>query len=374
MRNRFDQFVKDVLRQGFDLLGTSHREMEVVADAQRMDFFFVPGSSDASQGSVAALPSLPPPLFVRMASTSCVIEHYSRAPDLEDLRGCLRKQLTWHHVRSRGVARATSGLRAPVAAARAPSPSITPVRGPGPAPSRTGRRATARTVRDPVSPAAPENKLRSAGPERTPAMATKPSVPAPMAILWTLSASRSAEVVKGFAFEPLDGWPVGFYAGPLSAVPFRLVVLSELPEDRVTLPLRLLGRGATLRRAARDLAALPPDAWEQQHIRPLLVRLHVEIQEAQRKPVLTEEEKELMVTAQEFVKNLEENAIKRGQQQGHQLLMHQFARRLGRPVSEEERAVLRTRFDALGPDRLGDVVFDFDAAALASWLADPSAR
>lgn len=55
MHNRFDQFVKNVLREMFDPLGTSQRELEISTDAQRIDFFFTPAipagalSDDASQ-------------------------------------------------------------------------------------------------------------------------------------------------------------------------------------------------------------------------------------------------------------------------------------------------------------------------------------
>ena len=168
-------------------------------------------------------------------------------------------------------------------------------------------------------------------------------------------------------------------------MPFRIVVLSELPEDRITLPLRLLGRGATLRRALRELTALPPDAWESQHILPLLVRLPIEVQEPDATTVLTEDEEEMIVTAQEFIQDLRKNAetalqrgleqgVQQGLQQGLQPVLHQFARKLGRPVSDDECALLRARLDTLGPDRLGDVVLDLPPAARAEWLADPAAR
>jgi hypothetical protein len=49
-------------------------------------------------------------------------------------------------------------------------------------------------------------------------------------------------------------------------------------------------------------------------------------------------------------------------------------RRAGRPLTEAEQATLLTRFDRVGPDRLGDVVLDFTPAELAAWLADPDAR
>jgi hypothetical protein len=56
------------------------------------------------------------------------------------------------------------------------------------------------------------------------------------------------------------------------------------------------------------------------------------------------------------------------------MLAHQFERRLGRPLRDEERAYLRARTEALGPDRLGDLVLDLSVDELAAWLADPDAR
>ena len=52
---------------------------------------------------------------------------------------------------------------------------------------------------------------------------------------------------------------------------------------------------------------------------------------------------------------------------------HQFARRLGRPVTAAEHAELLRRLDTLGADRIGDVVLDLAPDALAAWLADPNA-
>src|SRR6185312_3386919 len=55
-------------------------------------------------------------------------------------------------------------------------------------------------------------------------------------------------------------------------------------------------------------------------------------------------------------------------------MRHAFERRLGRALDAAEEAVLTQRLAALGSDRLGDVVIDLDAAALAAWLADPTAH
>ncbi len=340
-------------------MGMSQREVEVSADAQRMDFYFAP---DQTPGPDAAArgPRAAPAIFARMAVTSCVVEHYRQPPDTDAVRGCLRKQLTWHHTRIKEAGKEAG--RAPLTEGEPRSLSEDGLRPPG-----------------------------DGGPE--------------IAVLWALSSGRPADVMTGFALQPLDGWPSGVYAGPLPAVPFRVVVINELPEDLTTLPLRLLGRGATLRRALRELVALPLDTWERQHILPLLVEFRFVGQEVDTSAVLTEEEKEMIVNAQEFVRNLEEQAataLERGIQQGvqqglqqgvqqglqqgvqqglqqgmqqglQQSLLHQFTRKLGRPLSEEERAILYARLDTLGPDRLGDVVLDLAPTPLAAWLADPAA-
>lgn len=56
------------------------------------------------------------------------------------------------------------------------------------------------------------------------------------------------------------------------------------------------------------------------------------------------------------------------------MLVRIFTKRLGRPLSDAERAVLFERLHRLGEDRLVDLVLTLDGEALAGWLADPSAR
>jgi hypothetical protein len=74
----------------------------------------------------------------------------------------------------------------------------------------------------------------------------------------------------------MTGWPAGFWEGP-PAAPLHVVVLRSLPRVRETLLLRLMGRGATLQEAVRDLRALPDDAWERQVSMPLLVAFRFEV-------------------------------------------------------------------------------------------------
>jgi len=44
------------------------------------------------------------------------------------------------------------------------------------------------------------------------------------------------------------------------------------------------------------------------------------------------------------------------------------------PLTDDEHEAVIARFYALGPERLVDVAFDLDPAALTAWLADPDAR
>jgi Putative restriction endonuclease len=56
------------------------------------------------------------------------------------------------------------------------------------------------------------------------------------------------------------------------------------------------------------------------------------------------------------------------------LLLRQICRRLGRSLTAAEQEELRHRLATLGPESLGDVVLDLDAAALEAWLSTPQQR
>lgn len=223
MHNWFDQFVKGVLHEAFGPLGTAQQEVEVSTDAQRIDFFFQPGPKGAARppsetGSAPA--SVPaeekpaevaeiPAIFTRMARTACLLEHYRRPPDARGVRGCLRKLLAQLHVDDMAAADSAHrpGLRPRPGAARRKRPA-------------------------------------------KPATATSKSAP----ISWVLSSGRPAHVVSGFSLRRLRGWPTDTYQGPLPALPYRMIVLNELPESRYTLPLR--PRSAALHRSEGDRGRL----------------------------------------------------------------------------------------------------------------------
>src|SRR5690606_32421401 len=61
-----------------------------------------------------------------------------------------------------------------------------------------------------------------------------------------------------------------------------------------------------------------------------------------------------------------------GKLEGLLPLLHLYERRLARPLTSEEHRTIFARFDTLGPERLGDVLFEMDAEGLEQWLKDES--
>jgi hypothetical protein len=74
--------------------------------------------------------------------------------------------------------------------------------------------------------------------------------------LWILSVGDARQATQGFGLGSREDWPQGFrFAAP--AFELCVIVVSELPKERATLPLRLLGRGETLRQAVQEARMLP---------------------------------------------------------------------------------------------------------------------
>ena len=196
-----------------------------------------------------------------------------------------------------------------------------------------------------------------------------------------LSPGVPRTALRVFPLRRVRGRPKGVYATH-PVLGLWMVVIAELPATRHTLALRLLGRGPVLDAALAELSALPPEAWEHKLIE-ILLRWRQEIAAL---PTRSERDEDFMETTRETFEQFKERVrlegeasgvhrgLQQGLQQGLQPLQHQFARRLGRPLTEGETATLLARFDTVGPDRLGDVVLDLTPDALAAWLSDPEAR
>lgn len=107
---------------------------------------------------------------------------------------------------------------------------------------------------------------------------------APPSRLWVLSGGRPRWFLETAEVEPAAGWPHGFYrfrGAPLYEL--IVVLLPEIPVDRDTLILRLMGRGRVFDRAIEDLQALPARAWERQVADGPIMELWLTISERKRK-------------------------------------------------------------------------------------------
>jgi hypothetical protein len=211
---------------------------------------------------------------------------------------------------------------------------------------------------------------------------------APMGRVVVISPGRPEGALAVFAMRPAKGHPHGVYRTH-EVVGLWVVALSELPETRDTLALRLLGKGEVLRRAVEALLKLPDDAWERRLL-DILIQWRSEVAAS---PTPDEEDKDFMTATmtaweKEKARFREEGAAEartawekervrlreEGVAEGLLTLAHLFERRLGRALSATEHHTLTERFSTLGPNRLGDVVLDLAPDALAAWLTNPDAR
>lgn len=199
-------------------------------------------------------------LFARLHEVDCLLEHYHATPGLDDVRDCVRKLLSLHHLRR-----------------------LEASRGDGPPPG--------------------------------------------FPRLWVVSPGRPEAVIDGFALARPNGWPPGFFEGPL-ALGLRLVVLRELPRTRETLLLRLLAPVPALREALPELVALPEDAWERRVVVPHLIAWRIVME--QDLQGLTSEEEGLMVDLQEVYRQWERGVQEKARREGQrQTLLKQLAVRFG---------------------------------------------
>jgi hypothetical protein len=81
------------------------------------------------------------------------------------------------------------------------------------------------------------------------------------------------------------------------------------------------------------------------------------------------------VIIEDLVKFGEDRGYDRGYDRGRtETCVRLFARRLGRALTDSERATVEQRLKALGEERLDDVVLSSGPEALAAWLGDPAAH
>jgi hypothetical protein len=200
------------------------------------------------------------------------------------------------------------------------------------------------------------------------APAGTPYDPGPM--MRVVSAGRPHGGIRELGFRPARGLPPGVYvAAP--GLRLGLIVLSELPPGRDTLLLRLMGAGSTLKRAVRELMALPSGAPERALALPILVRLRLEIPE---EPIQrTQDDVEFLMSTHDVVETWKQQWIERGIEQGEERGIER-GKALGKELGKEESTrdavvtVYEARFGAMPPALRAAVSAMQDQARLKSWL------
>lgn len=133
--------------------------------------------------------------------------------------------------------------------------------------------------------------------------------------LWILSPTASESILNGFGarMEP-ESWGEGIYflADYLRTA---IVVIHQLPRTELTLWLRLLGRGRVQEEAIDDLKKLLPTHPLRSNVLKVLTNLQANLQTSQD---LEPEEQGLIMKLSPLYVEWEEEALKKGEQQGIQ--------------------------------------------------------
>jgi hypothetical protein len=188
---------------------------------------------------------------------------------------------------------------------------------------------------------------------------------------WHICAGKPRRMLDEFGYEPteISGW----YRPHRPGLRVQIVVIRELSKTRDTILLRLLGRGRVRRDALREFRALPKDAWEKQVASNWLVKVGLEVPVDS---VMSQDDREFVMDTKDYVKTLKEQAFREFEprlveertQGGLTPLTRQFERRIGRPLSADERDALAVRIKAQGSAQLADLVLDLSGPELAAWL------
>jgi hypothetical protein len=174
--------------------------------------------------------------------------------------------------------------------------------------------------------------------------------PPPPPTQWVISSGRPEKGIMGLAFRPTTRWPQGVYSGP-RLMWTRLVVVNELPVERDTLLLRLLGAGAVLKHAIAELQALPPDALERRLALPILISLRLAVPTD---PALqSSDDKEFLMHTYDLAEAWRREAVQEGREEGR---------------ASSVIDIYEARFDAMPTDLRAIVEATHDEETLRSWL------
>jgi len=172
-------------------------------------------------------------LLGRIAAAPCLIEVYSDAPSAEEFRSCLAKHILSWQDRAR------------------------------------------------------EHRNRSA--------LQRGAEPFVDSALWIIAAGAPRSLLAKLKLEAMTDWPTGVYSFGADVLRVGLIAASELPHnDTTTLLVRIMAAGPLLPQAIKEVAALPPDAYERVITEPALLSFQRRLQQDPSRPLDRDEQEFIM--------------------------------------------------------------------------------
>jgi len=227
-----------------------------------------------------------------------------------------------------------------------------------------GRIAATPCLIEPYSDTPSEDELRACLHKHLAAWRTRGprEIPGAPPMLWILSTGRPAFAFQGRLFRRCGGFPRGVYESA-AFLRVRLIVLTELPKNRSTLLVRLMGGRRVLLPATEELARLPADAPEREIAHLPVLRLHRQI--AVDPDPKTPEEREFLMRAQNILQEYIEEGRKLGRAEG---VAQGLAEGVARGVAQGVVALYEARFGAMPVSMRSKVEATTDDATLRAWL------
>ena len=202
--------------------------------------------------------------------------------------------------------------------------------------------------------------------------------------LWILTPTLSQKILSSFSAQKIDDWSDGIYFLP-SALSTRIIVIHQLPVNRETLWLRMLGKGKVQELAIEELNRLPRDNPYKDSVLELISNLFTMLElNKKKKQELTKEDQELIMklspiytarlneVKQEGIRQGVEQGIQQGVEQGIQqeatlLIVRLLKKKVGELSPNLEARVMGLQINIL--ENLGEALLNFNSIDdLINWL------
>ncbi len=186
--------------------------------------------------------------------------------------------------------------------------------------------------------------------------------------LWILTPTLSEEKLNSFKAELSESWCPGIYFLP-PAFNTAIIVIHQLPVNKETLWLRILGKGKVQENAIDEIKALPKNHPNRDNVLELIGNLFA-ILEANRKKgnKLEQEDRELIMKLSPiYMERLAESKQEGRQEEASQLILKQLQRKVGSLSPQIQQQIENLSLEKL--EALGEALLDFNSLDnLIDWL------